>query len=248
MYIMFSLCIPTMDRFDTYLNTSLDKYLNFDLISEIVICDENGNDAVKIHKKYQNHINYNKLHIFVNDNRLGCIRNKMKTCMLSSNKWIALIDSDNFAPLEYFQTALQFITNNNPDYNTILCPEHALPNFHFTKLLNQDITLGNIPDNSRLLLNTGNYIISRELVQKTDISNIELKGTNACDVLCLNLWMIEQNNAVLKVLKDMNYYHAMSKDSITLKEHHTKEYKHMFSTLLQKIKVLNTYPNKSMVS
>ena len=41
---MFSLCIPTMDRFDSFLKGFLEKYLTFELIDEIIITDENGID------------------------------------------------------------------------------------------------------------------------------------------------------------------------------------------------------------
>ena len=41
---MFSLCIPTMDRFDTFLSKFLVKYLNNEYINEIIITDENGNE------------------------------------------------------------------------------------------------------------------------------------------------------------------------------------------------------------
>ena len=34
---MFSLCIPTMDRFDQFLNRYLEGYMNNDLIDEIII-------------------------------------------------------------------------------------------------------------------------------------------------------------------------------------------------------------------
>lgn len=44
---MFSLCIPTMNRFDSYLKNNLEKYLQNNLIDEIVISDENGNDIKK---------------------------------------------------------------------------------------------------------------------------------------------------------------------------------------------------------
>ena len=52
---MFSLCIPTMDRFD-FLKSYLPKYINNNLVREIIICDENGNDYKKIDflkKKYR---------------------------------------------------------------------------------------------------------------------------------------------------------------------------------------------------
>lgn len=45
---MFSLCIPTMERFDTFLKVNLLKYLDDKNIDEIIICDETGNDIDKI--------------------------------------------------------------------------------------------------------------------------------------------------------------------------------------------------------
>ena len=48
---MFSLCIPTLNRFDEYLKINLPKYLDNKLIDEIIISDENGNDINKIKKK-----------------------------------------------------------------------------------------------------------------------------------------------------------------------------------------------------
>ena len=45
---MFSLCIPTMERFDIFLSRYLPKYLANEYINEIIITDENGNDIEKI--------------------------------------------------------------------------------------------------------------------------------------------------------------------------------------------------------
>ena len=45
---MFSLCIPTINRYDNFLSKYLPLYINNTLIDEIVISDENGNDAKKI--------------------------------------------------------------------------------------------------------------------------------------------------------------------------------------------------------
>ena len=47
---MFSLCIPTMDRYDKFLSNYLPKYLDNELISEIIITDENGYDIQKINE------------------------------------------------------------------------------------------------------------------------------------------------------------------------------------------------------
>ena len=60
--INISLCIPTMDRFDKFLKGYLEQYIKFlqdGIISEIVICDENGNDHKKIMDKYGDFISKN---------------------------------------------------------------------------------------------------------------------------------------------------------------------------------------------
>ena len=51
---MFTLCIPTIDRFDNFLSKYLPHYLNNPLIKEIIITDENGNDAKKIQNAFPN--------------------------------------------------------------------------------------------------------------------------------------------------------------------------------------------------
>ena len=97
---MFSLCIPTMERFDTFLKVNLLKYLDDKNIDEIIICDETGNDIDKINNFFPNN---QKLRLFKNETRLGPFANKLKACSLAKNEWIALIDSDNFADTDYFQ-------------------------------------------------------------------------------------------------------------------------------------------------
>ena len=65
---MFSLCIPTMDRFDKFLSRYLPKYLANEYISEIIITDENGNDVEKINRAFPDN---SKLVLFKNERRLG---------------------------------------------------------------------------------------------------------------------------------------------------------------------------------
>jgi len=96
---MFSLCIATMDRFDEFLSKYLPKYLEMELIGEIVISDENGNDVAKIREEFPNHL---KLRLFVNEIRLEHLLNKLRSCSHSSNEWIALMDTYNLYDKYYF--------------------------------------------------------------------------------------------------------------------------------------------------
>ena len=51
---MFTICIPTMDRFDKFLKYNMPKYIDNNYIDEIIITDENGNDFEQI-KNYFEH-------------------------------------------------------------------------------------------------------------------------------------------------------------------------------------------------
>ena len=80
---MFSLCIPTMDRYDSFLKRYLPEYLKNDLIDEIIISDENGNDAKKIQRDFPNN---NKIIINVNSRKLGPFLNKLTCCNLAKKE------------------------------------------------------------------------------------------------------------------------------------------------------------------
>lgn len=163
---MFSLCIPTMDRFDQYLINFLPQYINNDLIDEIIICDENGNDVCKINQQFP--LN-EKLKLHVNAERLGPFYNKMKCCKLANNEWIALIDSDNFANIGYFNQMKDFIKQNALKPTTILSPDFATTVFqwkHLSTPPNNVINKHNFKDmkyrddeNSKCNKNTGGYRI-----------------------------------------------------------------------------------------
>ena len=87
---MFSLCIPTMNRYDNFLSEFLPRYINNELIDEIIISDENGNDAEKISKRFES---VPKIKLHVNKQQLGAFLNKITACKYAKNQWIALIDS-----------------------------------------------------------------------------------------------------------------------------------------------------------
>ena len=227
---MFTLCIPTMDRFDKYLKEYLPKYLENNLINEIIICDENGNDYKKILK----HFNSDRIKLYQNSKILGPFLNKINVCKKSNNEWIAIIDSDNFADYDYFQTAKNFIQKYNPESNSIISPDYASTVFqwpHLSKneygLLNKDtykelnqIDLLN-PNLGKIshLLNTGNFIINKNM-----IDNINLDGQNeiieksSCfDVVLMNYYLFKQYNMNFYILNNMKYLHNFSNDSIYIK-------------------------------
>ena len=224
---MFSLCIPTMDRFDSFLKGFLEKYLTFELIDEIIITDENGNDYEKITNYFKN----TKIKCYKNDKRLGCFMNKLKCCKLAKNEWIVLMDSDNFADADYFFKAKEYIEKNNPSNNSILAPDFAKPTFNFKHLSNMIFnkeTKNQILQHDRtskihglrVCLNTGNYVINKFLINNLNInSEIEnIKYSNTCDVIYFNTLLFEQLNMNLNIVKDFEYIHNVHNGSVYIRE------------------------------
>ena len=221
---MFSLCIPTMDRFDHFLQRYLPFYLSYELISEIIICDENGNDIDKINRYFPDQP---KLKLFKNEKRLGPFMNKLNACRRATNEWIALMDSDNFANELYFQTGKKYIEEEiGGQKQIILAPSKANP-FDFSKLNNFIYKKGNFEknnalerasgnSNSNVLMNTGNYILNKFLIDNLNIdwelNNITM--SSACDVIFFNTLLFEQLDLKLHVVPGLEYEHVVHDGSI----------------------------------
>jgi len=253
---MFSLCIPTMDRFDQCLIKYLHHYINNDLIDEIIICDENGNDVYKINQHFP--LN-EKLKLYVNAERHGPFYNKMKCCKLANNEWIALIDSDNFADVDYFQTIHTYIVNNMLEKNTILSPDYASEVFQWKHLsnipnnvINKD-TFKKMKEYDEMnsknktnvgvlshLMNVGNYVLKKYIVENIDVdTNKSFNSTSySFDVLLFNYLCFSQLNMSFILVKDAKYQHVASDDSVYL-QYCNQQRTLAANTYIQLWKVLN---------
>ena len=225
---MFSLCIATMDRFDTFLVKYLPEYINNQHIDEIIITDENGNDVDKIRVIFPNN---NKLVLIKNDAKLGPFLNKLKACSYAKNEWIALMDSDNFASDNYFITAKKYIDDVIGDQkNIILAPSKARPNFNYSHLSGFIYKKGLFDKNNALeqqikqpsntcsttLMNTGNYIINKHLINNLNLTNEHnnISLSCSCDVIYMNTLLFEQLDLNLHVVPNLEYDHVVHNGSI----------------------------------
>jgi hypothetical protein len=228
---MFTLCIPTLDRFDDFLSRYLPEYLNNNLINEIIITDENGNDVDKIQKMFNN----DKLKLFKNTKRLGPFLNKLSACSKATNEWIVLMDSDNFADKKYFNVAKEYIKNNVLQKNTILAPCFAKPRFNYLHLSGFIYKKGEFKKNkileskkinnnftpSEILMNTGNYVINKYLIDNIDLTNQteNIKMSSACDVIYFNTLLFEQLDLELHVVSNLEYDHVVHNGSVYIQTH-----------------------------
>ena len=228
---MFSLCIPTMERFDSFLKTSLIEYVKYDLIDEIIITDETGNDAAKIAEFFKNEP---KIKVFKNESRLGPFLNKLCCTRKAKNEWIVLMDSDNFANEEYFKTAKEYIDKNvgKDVKNIIVAPSKAKPLFNYSHLSgfvykNGSFQQNNIKEkeilsktkdytNSQVLMNTGNYVINKYLIDNINLDNEKenIKMSSACDVIYFNTLLFEQLDLNMHVVPSLEYDHRVHSGSI----------------------------------
>lgn len=223
-----SLCIPTMNRFDTFLHNYLKKYVEYlenKIIDEIVICDENGEDYNKILNYYDEFMKKNtNFRIYKNDAVLGVFKNKLRVSSLAVNKYIALIDSDNFCDDNYFINAKKYILQNENKFSNhfILSPSFAKPNFNFKHFENLIITKENVKNyfcsypEFATLLNLGNYIISKDVIEnvKYDAYDSIIYKVSACDVVFFNLLCFQQfEDFQLYIVKDLEYEHVVHNGS-----------------------------------
>jgi hypothetical protein len=228
---MFTLCIPTIDRFDKFLSRYLPEYINNGLINEIIITDENGNDIDKIEKVF----NSDKLKLFKNSTRLGPFLNKLSACSRASNEWIVLIDSDNFADEKYFQIVNEYIHNNILGKNVILAPCFAKPRFNYSHLSGFIYKKGSFNNNrqiestrlngsftcSETLMNTGNYVINKYLIENLNLTNEteNIRKSSACDVIYFNTLLFEQLELNLHVVPNLEYDHVVHDGSVYIQTH-----------------------------
>jgi len=225
---MFSLCIPTMDRFDKFLSHYLVKYLENEYIDEIIITDENGNDIDKIKIAFPDN---NKLILIKNQMHLGPFLNKISACSAAKNEWIVLMDSDNFADKNYFVTSKNYIEQViGEQKNIILAPNKANPNFDYSHLSGFIYKKGNFHNNnnneniikqphntiSSTLMNTGNYVINKYLINNLNLQNEKnnIHKSSACDVIYFNTLLFEQLDLNMHVVPGLEYNHVVHNGSI----------------------------------
>lgn len=232
---LFSLCIPTKDRYDSFLSRYLPQYLQNPYIREIVIACENGNDFMKIQTQYPHHP---KLKCIRNPTVLGPMLNKLNVARQATSEWIALIDSDNFADVDYFESAYKYIQQHNHTLprHCILAPSLLrTTSFDFRSLIGKVIRRQDFKGNftGRVFHNVGNYILRKDIYEgletppeyrQTDPTNPAL--LNPYDVIQFTTILYETYPELEIHVLDMQYTHVVHNGSVYLQEHtrHVQRY------------------------
>ena len=223
-----SLCIPTMNRY-SFLKTNLPQYLENPYINEIVISDETGEDAAEIKRDFTDP----KIKVFVNKERLGAFLNKEQAVRCASNEWVALIDSDNFAPVSYFEAWNSYCQANPLQATTVYAPSRTIPmgshaGFDFRHFIGKGLTKTTYPLFRKtldrhlngcleIIINTGNYIFNRNFyLESTNPTYSDLYGYVKAWEAKLRTWLLLDKGATFVFPPGFEYYHVVHPGSLYL--------------------------------
>ena len=214
-----SLVITTYNRFDTFLKNTLLYYLKNPYFNEIVIYDDSSDDYIKISDSFKNEINSGKIKLYTQVKNMGALKNKICACLKASNEWICLMDSDNLCNVDYCNALSAFWNAGNYDTKYIYQPERALPAQDFSKYIGMSIDKSNWNSiNDECLLNNGNYVFHKSILQYVVPILNETIETHAIDVKYMNYYWIK-NGVSLVVVPNMIYHHTIHQGSFYVNTH-----------------------------
>jgi hypothetical protein len=210
-----SLCIPTYNRFHTFLLDNIRLYLTNPYIDEIIISDENGEDIKNFPIYFPNE---EKIKLFQNDRILGAFLNKSKAVSFAKNEWVCLMDSDNFAPQSYFEAWFEYIKINGLNSKVVYMPIKTIPQpnhggFDYTEFKNIKLNKTNISydtiDTLSCMLNTGNYIINKYNYLESNKYYTELHTMCGAQDVFFKAALLLLYNTTFVLVNNMMYAHIV---------------------------------------
>lgn len=192
------------------------------LITAVVICDETGEDIDQIEK--QSWGKHPKLRLHRNPKRLGMYYNKRKCMEVSPTDWVAVLDSDNIFPEEFFEVLQETVKDSKTVYASGQIVRVFLKTGESEEKTKQfsGISINRSNWNTVLqtpgwnfLLNDGNWIGHKSLLQAwpTDVKEEQIRATDSLRIV---------RNFILKgytysVVPELRYIHTVHDDSEWLK-------------------------------
>jgi hypothetical protein len=194
--------------------------LQNDVIQEIVVADENGEDAQRIRADPELSSALatmgDSFRVYQNSSVWGVARNKMNVCQYARHgHFVALMDSDNFADEMYFQRARAYLQEHQIQTTdeAVLCPVFARPFFDF------GVYAGQVYDRSRIceesvdaFLNMGNYVMTEAVAKYIPPVDADLLWTEvgALDVIYMQILRLRYLRGYqIHVVTGLVYDHAV---------------------------------------
>ena len=215
---MLSIAIATMRRWD-FLKDSLPGYLARQEVKEVILCDETGEDCAAAAAAFGKHP---KLRLITNEKRLGIYQNKRKAMSLAKGEWVAVLDSDNFFPDEWFETIGELLPRtpftqilasaefktSNLDTGTV-----TVPCYDFSGLVVDTNTWNRMFERPRwnFLLNDGNWVVHFTQLKHLP-KEVPSEALQAADAI----WMLRQwilGGCSIWYVPELSYIHTVHSGS-----------------------------------
>lgn len=230
--IELTVAIPTMRRWKGFLEKSLPMFLENANVSYVVVCDETGEDveAIKKSRWFKNP----KLILFTNERRLGMYANKRKCVEMSPTDWVAVLDSDNIFPDEFFEALFDMWKDEGASTKTVYAASEIVRVFlktgeseertgHFTGMR---ITRNNWNQILQMkawnfLLNDGNWVGHKSVLEAWPaIPEERVKATDSIRIV-KNL---VEKGWTYSIVPGMRYIHTVHDDSEWIKTESDSSY------------------------
>jgi glycosyltransferase involved in cell wall biosynthesis len=206
---MITVAIPTMKRW-SFLKTMLPVFLGRPEVKEVVLCDETGEDYQAAAAAFSKNP---KLRLYKNETRLGIYENKKKALSLCSG-WVALLDSDNVFPDEWFDflSELDFSDKRriygSADFKNLHADtgkvDRPCAKFSGTVLNKDTWNLFLHNDKCFYLLNDGNWILHADAVAVLPATKSD--AVQAADAV-YTLWTLVKNGYSAHYPAGLEYIH-----------------------------------------
>jgi hypothetical protein len=218
--VSLTIAIPTMRRW-SFLKDSIPIYLARPEVTEIVVCDETGEDYELLQNTFGQHA---KLRLYKNQRQLGIYENKLKCLGLATGLWVALLDSDNIFDDDWFDMLhdLDFSDTKrifaSADFKTLNVKTGTVRR-HCEAFsgLTLDLRTWNTTLTQpqwNFLLNDGNWIVPQSVIHC--LPNVKSNTLQAADAIFMARCFVKGGYSIYYV-PGLEYTHLVHPDSSWLK-------------------------------
>ncbi len=212
---MLSIAIATMKRW-SFLKETLPQMLDRPEVGEVILSDETGEDAAAV--AASPFANHPKLRVSVNDRVLGIYENKLKAAKMATLPWVAILDSDNLFPenwfftisdaLEKYQGQPMIFASAEFQNVDIVTSESSSPCKHFSGLVLDKTTWNTVFQKPlwNFLLNDGNWVVPKDAIAvlPTTVKSSDVLAADA--IFMLKEWICA--GYTIWYLPDLVYIHT----------------------------------------
>jgi len=214
-----TIVVTSFNRYELTIK-SFEKVIDDNRISEILIVDDASTDGSG-KRLAQHFFRHPKVKVIIQAENRTMQLNKADAVFFATNDWVILLDSDNEISTGYIDALEQHEKLYRFNEGTIYAPVRALPNFIYDRFEGITIDASNVRFYVGLpyfgaMINTCNYLVHRETYLENFQFDKDIKGVDTAAHFLRHL----TNKGKFHVVENLEYFHAISKDSEFMKDVH----------------------------